>query len=66
MGASVKAPAGYTAHALPMRQGDEDVNEEDFTTFGVDWCGDLLCLVRSAGLEVQQPSPADLATESTQ
>jgi len=49
-----------------MRQGDEDVNEEDFTTFGVDWCGDLLCLVRSAGLEVQQPSPADLATESTQ
>lgn len=28
---------------------------------GLDWYGDLIILLRSAGLEVQQPSPEDLA-----
>lgn len=27
----------------------------------LDWYGDLIVLVRSAGLEVQQPSPEDLS-----
>jgi len=28
---------------------------------GIDWYSDLLCLLRSAGLSVQQPTPEDLA-----
>jgi len=28
---------------------------------GIDWYSDLLCLLRSAGLNVQQPTPEDLA-----
>ena len=32
---------------------------------GLDWYGDLIILLRSAGLEVQQPSPEELAAMDT-